>query len=333
MTHAPVMLDEALNALQPRYGGVYVDGTFGAGGYSRAILGAAECEVIAFDRDPSVRPAAEALAAEFDGRFQLIEAPFADMADALRRAGAEGVDGVVLDIGVSSMQIDQAERGFSFRFDGPLDMRMSAHGLTAAEAVAAMDVKDLTRIFRALGEENRARRAAEAIVSARVRAPVDTTAKLADIVRAAVGKAPGAKIDPATRVFQALRMFVNDELGQLLEGLQAAERVLAEGGRLAVVSFHSLEDRIVKQFLRRRSGGEVSVSRHAPAPAEPQTAPSFSLPGKKAITPGSAEVEANPRARSAKLRVGVRTGAPAWPAEDDDLLPRAPRIVEWELAS
>lgn len=333
MSHAPVMLTEVLEALEPRDGGVYVDGTFGAGGYSRGILGRADCKVIAFDRDPSVSKHGDLLAEAFPGRFQLFIAPFSAMDELLTRAGSQGVDGVALDLGVSSMQIDQAERGFSFRFDGPLDMRMSDEGPTAADVVAELDARALTAIFRAYGEEKKARRAAEAIKREQAQAPITTTGRLADIVRDAVGKNPKSKIDPATRVFQALRIYVNDELGELLAGLQAAERILNPAGRLAVVSFHSLEDRIVKRFLRNRSGGDARVSRHAPMPDADGPAPSFNLLYRGAEEAGERETDENPRARSAKLRAAIRTDAPAWEADDSAFLPRAPRVFELGDAS
>lgn len=329
MSHAPVLLTETLDALDVRDGGVYVDGTFGAGGYSRAILGRADCKVIAFDRDPRVQKHADLLSEAYPGRFQLFLSPFSAMDELLSRAGSEGVDGVALDLGVSSMQIDEAGRGFSFRFEGPLDMRMGDDGPTAADVVEALDAQALTAIFRAYGEEKKARRAAEAIKRAQADSPIASTARLADIVRGAVGKSPKSKIDPATRVFQALRIYVNDELGELLAGLQSAERALRPAGRLAVVSFHSLEDRIVKRFLRRRSGGEGGVSRHAPV-VEAARAPSFTLLHRGAVEPGEAEIDINPRARSSKLRAAIRTDAPAWPAGDEDFLPKAPRVTELE---
>jgi len=299
----------------------------------RSALGRADCKVIAFDRDPSVVPHGDLLAEAYPGRFQLFTAPFSAMDSLLSRAGAEGVDGVALDLGVSSMQIDEAERGFSFRFDGPLDMRMGEAGPSAADVVDALDAQALAAVFRAYGEEKKARRAAEAIKREQARAPIATTGRLAEIVREAVGHNPKSKIDPATRVFQALRIYVNDELGELLAGLQAAERALRPAGRLAVVSFHSLEDRIVKRFLRRRSGGERGVSRHAPAVAESGPEPSFSLLQRGALEAGEAETGRNPRARSAKLRAASRTDAPAWDGDDADLLPRAPRVFELEAAT
>ncbi len=329
--HAPVMLNEAVAALGPRDGGVYVDGTFGAGGYSRAILAAADCRVVAFDRDPSAQAQGDLLAEAYPGRFQLIRAPFSSLEEGLREAGEEGADGVVFDLGVSSMQLDQAERGFSFRFDGPLDMRMSDSGPTAADAVTHLPEADLAQIFRVYGEEKKARRAAGFIVREREEAPIDTTARLADIVRAAVGTNPKSKIDPATRVFQALRIYVNDELGELARGLAAAERVLRPAGRLVVVAFHSLEDRIVKLFLRARSGRAPAGSRHLPQ-ADTGPEPSFDLLKTGAQGPTEAEADANPRARSAKLRAAARTAAPSWVDDLADLLPAAPPLAALEAA-
>ncbi|MCW5725100.1 MAG: 16S rRNA (cytosine(1402)-N(4))-methyltransferase RsmH [Maricaulaceae bacterium] len=330
MSHAPVMLDEAVTALNPRDGGLYVDGTFGAGGYSRAILAAADCRVLGLDRDPSVQHLAEALKKGCPARFAFVRAPFSMMEEIVRSSGGETVDGVVLDIGVSSMQIDQAERGFSFAKDGPLDMRMSGEGPSAADAVALLSEAELSAIFHHYGEERRARRAANAIVRARAEAPIETTAQLAEIVARAVGGKPG-RIHPATRAFQALRIFINDELGELVRGLSAAERLLAPLGRLVVVTFHSLEDRIVKTFLRARAGlAGGGGSRHAPeGPAGP--APSFSLLHRKAVEASEAETEANPRARSAKLRAAIRTEAPAF-AEEAAPFPDLPDLTRLEAA-
>jgi len=311
MSHIPVMLDEVLGALTPRDGGLYIDATFGAGGYSRAILGAADCRVLGLDRDPGVRPAADTLKAAFAGRFAFASGPFSLMEDVMGAAKSSGADGVVFDLGVSSMQIDEAGRGFSFQKDGPLDMRMSSSGPSAADAVNRLEVSELAAIFRVYGEERHARRVAQAIARARAEAPIMTTLELAGLVAAAAGGKPG-RIHPATRVFQALRIFVNDELGELTRGLEAAERVLRPAGRLVVVTFHSLEDRIVKTFLRERAGLTGSVSRHQPEQA-PAHQPSFTLLSKKALEAGPEETAANPRARSAKLRAAIRTGEPAWP--------------------
>lgn len=312
--HVPVLLSEVAAALAPRDGGVYVDGTFGAGGYSRAILQAADVRVVGIDRDPAAIERGRALQAEFGDRLTLIQGRFGDMDSLLAEAGIGPVDGVALDLGVSSPQIDDPARGFSFRFEGPLDMRMGPDGESAADVVNARDEGELADIIYQLGEERHSRRIARAIVAARAEESIQTTGRLASIVRSVVRKSADG-IDPATRTFQALRIYVNDELGELRRGLSAAERVLAPGGRLAVVTFHSLEDRMAKRFLRERAGDVPSGSRHMPA-AAPERAPSFALVSRKAITPSAAEVKANPRARSAKLRVAERTGAPAWPAED-----------------
>ena len=312
--HIPVLAAEMLAALDPRDGQTYLDGTFGRGGYSRAILQAADCAVCAVDCDPDAIAQGNTLAASFYGRLTLLQGRFGTMIELLRDAGIERLDGVVLDLGVSSPQLDDAARGFSFRQDGPLDMRMTRDGQTAAEIVNGLDEKPLADLIRELGEEWHARRVARAIVRARDTSPIESTLQLAQIVRDAL---PHAKdgIDPATRTFMALRIHVNDELGELERGLRAAEAMLQPGGRLVVICFHSLEDRRVKNFLRSRSGGAPRVSRHMPLP-EPGLAPSFSLIHRRGITPGDTEIAANPRARSARLRAAVRTEAPAWPLED-----------------
>jgi 16S rRNA (cytosine1402-N4)-methyltransferase len=303
--HVPVLLSEVLEALRPGPGQIIVDGTFGAGGYSRALLKAGAA-VVAFDRDPG----AAAFAAEFDNRddFRLVQAPFSNMAEAVWEGGA---DGVALDLGLSSMQLDQADRGFSLMRDGPLDMRMSSQGLAAADLVNQGDPAELVRIFRLYGEERQARRVAAALVRRRAEQPFERTLDLAEVVEKALGGRRGAKIHPATRVFQALRIAVNEELSELEAGLLAAERSLKAGGRLAVVSFHSLEDRIVKTFLNDRAGRQGEGSRHAPPRAEGPP-PSFTLLTGRAVAPTDAEIAANPRARSAKLRAAARTAAPAW---------------------
>ncbi|MHA6287226.1 16S rRNA (cytosine(1402)-N(4))-methyltransferase RsmH [Maricaulis sp. CAU 1757] len=309
--HIPVMLEEVLTALEPRDGALYVDGTFGAGGYSRAILSAADCRLIGIDRDPRVQSAATQLVQAAGGRFVFAEAPFSDMEEVVRARGEAGVDGIVLDIGVSSMQIDQAERGFSFQKDGPLDMRMAAHGPTAADAVNHLSEAELADIFYVYGEERRSRRVAKFICEARREAKIETTGRLADIVSRAMG-GKHSKIHPATRVFQALRIFVNDELGELAAALEAAERLLLPMGRLVVVTFHSLEDRMVKSFLRARAGlAGGGGSRHEPV-RETGPEPSFKLLHRKALAASAAEAEVNPRSRSAKLRAAVRTAAPAF---------------------
>jgi len=312
--HVPVMVNEVVAAIAPRDGGIYVDGTFGAGGYSAAILDAAACTVFGIDRDPDAIAGGETLKRRYDGRLDLIQGRFGDMDSLLEARGVTLVDGVALDLGVSSMQIDRPERGFSFRADGPLDMRMEKHGETAADLVNHASEADLSGIIADFGEERHARRVAKAIVRARKETPIATTAALAAIVRAAV---PGGRegIDPATRTFQALRIAVNDELGEIDRGLAAAEAVLAPGGRLAVVSFHSLEDRCVKNFLRARSENAPRGSRHAPEAAQGH-APSFDVPQRRPESPGMTEIAANPRARSARLRSAIRTAAPAWPRDE-----------------
>ncbi len=309
--HAPVLLTEATGALEPRDGGIYVDMTFGAGGYTRALLATDGARVIAIDRDPRVADFAAAQAKAEPTRFVFAQAPFSALDAVLDRVGADRVDGVVMDLGVSSMQIDEAERGFSFQADGPLDMRMAQDGRSAADIVNEASQAELAEIFWTYGEEKRARRVAQAIVNVRADGAITTTGRLASVVAAAVGRSDG-RIHPATRAFQALRIAVNDELGELEDALLAAERRLRPGGRLAVVSFHSLEDRIVKAFLRTRSGGDPGPSRHAPAPVEERPAPTFTILRGRPDMAGEAELETNPRARSAKLRVGVRTPAPAW---------------------
>ena len=315
--HVPVLMDEALDALALKPGGRYLDGTFGAGGYSRALLTREpQAQLLALDRDPSAIAGGADLVAEMDGRLVLSQARFGELAEEARRFGMAPLDGVVLDIGISSMQIDEAERGFSFRFDGPLDMRMEASGQSAADLVNEADEGVLANIIYHYGEERRSRAVARAIVEARRKAPLTTTKQLADLVAGIVRAEPGGA-HPATRTFQALRIAVNDELGELVRALHAAEAVLAPGGRLSVVTFHSLEDRIVKQFLAQRSGRAPAASRHAPAVAA-QVA-TFVPVTRGPVAPSEAEMRANPRARSAKLRAAERTDAPAR-APDADLV-------------
>ncbi|MEO1039704.1 MAG: 16S rRNA (cytosine(1402)-N(4))-methyltransferase RsmH [Pseudomonadota bacterium] len=309
-SHQPVLLDEVLHWLEPREGGLYVDGTFGAGGYSRAVLGIHGTRVLGIDRDPTALAAAGLVKRAHPGRFAFAEGPFSVMEEIVEQAEGSGVDGVMLDLGVSSMQLDQAERGFSFQNSGPLDMRMSRSGPSAADAVNGLDEVELAAVFRVYGDERKAGRAAHAVVRERSEAPIETTDRLAAIIARAVGGKTG-RTHPATRVFQALRILVNDELGELARGLVAAERILKPAGRLVVVTFHSLEDRMVKMFLRERAGLTPGGSRHVPE-IKDERAPSFSLLTRKAVAPGEAELEANPRARSAKLRAGARTGSPAW---------------------
>jgi 16S rRNA (cytosine1402-N4)-methyltransferase len=310
--HLPVMLAEVMAALAPVPGGIYVDGTFGAGGYTRAILDTG-ASVIAIDRDPTAIAAGAALAAASGGRLTLAEGRFSDLAAIAAAHGHERVDGVVLDVGVSSMQLDDPARGFSFRFDGPLDMRMGGDGPSAADVVNGLEPRDLARVIAVLGEEKRARAVAMAIARAREAGPIAGTAALAEIVARAVGHRHTDKIHPATRTFQALRIFVNRELDELAAALAAAERTLAPGGRLVVVAFHSLEDRIVKRFLTERSEDRPRGSRHRPEAEMPD--PSFELLARGAQSPGDAEVESNPRARSARLRAARRTAAPPVPID------------------
>ena len=302
--HKPVLIDEVVEALEPAPGKTVVDGTFGAGGYSRAFL-AAGASVIAFDRDPTARRFAEGLPAD---RFRLIEGRFSEMAEV---AGEGALDGVALDLGVSSMQIDEAERGFSFMRDGPLDMRMAAEGPTAADIVNTAEQAELARIFYVYGEERQSRRIASFIARRRAEQPFSRTLDLAEVIERALGGRRGAKVHPATRAFQGLRIAVNEELSELEAGLVAAEQALKAGGRLCVVTFHSLEDRIVKSFLSVRAGRTPAGSRHAP-PLAAGPAPSFQLLFNGARAPSEAEVAGNPRARSAKLRAAVRTQAPVW---------------------
>ena len=310
--HAPVLLAEVLEALSAKAGDVIIDATFGAGGYTRAIL-ATGATVIALDRDPTVQPHADAVANDHPGRFTLVQTPFSGLANAFADSGAERLDGIVFDIGVSSMQLDEAERGFSFMRDGPLDMRMARDGYSAADIVNTWDHGPLAHILKQYGDERQSGRIATAILRRRTTQPFTRTLDLADVVERALGGRRGAPTHPATRTFQALRIAVNDELGELTAGLEAAEATLSPGGRLAVVTFHSLEDRIVKAFLTERTGNAPGGSRHAPMAVETRK-PSFTLSFKGAREAGEAELAANPRARSAKLRAAVRTDAPAWKA-------------------
>ena len=316
--HVPVLVGAVIDVLSPRDDALYVDGTFGAGGYSGALLAAANCRVVAIDRDTDAVRRGRELARAHGGRLTIIEGNFGDMERLLASPGSmtpAPIAGIALDLGVSSIQLDTAERGFSFRFDGPLDMRMSRDGQTAADLVATLAESDLARLIREFGEERFARRIARAIATARRRQPIGRTLELAQIVRTAVPKAaPG--LDPATRTFQALRIAVNDELGELDRALGAAERLLMPGGRLAIVSFHSLEDRRVKDFLRQRSDRAPRTSRHEPVPAT-VAAPSFQLLHRRALKPDIVEIDRNPRARAARLRAAERTAAPPWPPSRD----------------
>jgi 16S rRNA (cytosine1402-N4)-methyltransferase len=302
--HVPVLVGDVVAALAIHDGATVVDGTFGAGGYTRAMLAAGAGRVIGFDRDPEAIEEGPSLVP--DSRLTLINERFSQMDRVLAERGIEQVDAIALDIGVSSMQLDRADRGFSFSADGPLDMRMSKSGLTAAEFLNQAEEAEIARVLRDYGEEPRARSIARAIAAAR---PIERTAELAAIVRRAAGFRTGQKSDPATRTFQAIRIHLNAELEELEEGLQAAERALRPGGRLAVVTFHSLEDRIVKRFFRERSGGTPAGSRHRPVLVDP-TEPTFERVAKP-VSPTGRELAENPRARSARLRSAVRTAAPA----------------------
>ncbi len=320
--HVPVLVRSAVDQLNVRDGGVYIDGTFGAGGYTGAILDAADARVIGIDRDRTAIAHGAGLVQMAAGRLVLVEERFSELESVAQRLGHAGVDGVVLDLGVSSMQLDTAERGFSFRLDGPLDMRMGGDGPSAAEVVALASERDLTAIISTLGEERFARPIARAIGKARQTAPIVTTRALSDIITRVVHPRPGL-IHPATRTFQALRIFVNEELAELTAALDAAERILKPSGRLVVIAFHSLEDRIVKTFLTDR-GRAAGVSRHRPDLEAP--APTFRIITKKPLVADEAETADNPRARSAKLRAAERTAALPHADQDAPLLPRLPSL-------
>jgi 16S rRNA (cytosine1402-N4)-methyltransferase len=310
--HVSVMLAEVLAALKPADGEVFADGTFGGGGYSRAILTAAHGSVYGIDRDPDAIARGRAMEATFAPRLKLVQGAFGDMEALLEAEGVAALDGVALDLGVSSDQIERAERGFSFQSDGPLDMRMSGQGLSAADVVNRFEADEIANILWLYGEEKRSRAIAKAIAGARVERPFSRTSELAQVCLSVLGRGHDG-IHPATRTFQALRIYVNDELGELVRGLSAAERLLRPRGRLAVVSFHSLEDRIVKRFLTERSGRAANPSRHAPAgPAQPVRS-SFELISRGASAASEGEARANPRARSAKLRAAIRTVHPPIP--------------------
>ncbi|OSQ38419.1 16S rRNA (cytosine(1402)-N(4))-methyltransferase RsmH [Thalassospira mesophila] len=311
--HKPVLLREMLEHLNPAEGEIIVDGTFGAGGYSRAILDHAPCTLYGIDRDPSAVATGTKLAADYDGRFHMVEGCFGDMATLLPAHGVAQVDGIVLDIGVSSMQIDQADRGFSFRTDGPLDMRMSMSGPSAADFVNTAEEEDIANVIYRFGEERASRKVAHKIVEMRAETPFTSTGQLASAVRSVVRKAKDG-IDPATRTFQGLRIHVNDELGELDRALNAAETILKPGGRLVVVTFHSLEDRLVKTFFKERCGDPRKQSRRLPG--EPEAAkPTFSTLSRKVVTAQKDELRANPRARSAKLRAAERNDLPSTAAK------------------
>lgn len=322
--HIPVALSEVMAALSPKDGETYIDGTFGAGGYTRAILDAARCRVLALDRDPAAIARGQELVARYSGRLILVETPFSAMAEAAERwlhagRGASAlVDGIVLDIGVSSMQLDEPERGFSFLADGPLDMRMSGEGMSAADFVNRADEEDIADVLYRYAEERRSRAIARAIVRARNEQPITRTRQLAEIVSRALGGRRGEDKHPATRTFQALRIHVNDELGELIRALHAVEKILKPGGRLVVVTFHSLEDRIVKRFLAAHAGKTPGVSRHLPAQSIKSEASSFRIVNPRPLTPSKGELELNPRARSARLRSATRTEAPPMAFDPED---------------
>ena len=320
--HIPVLVHPVVEYLGVRDGGVYLDATFGAGGYTRAILAAADARVVGIDRDASAIARGADLAQEARGRLALVQDRFSNLAQVARDCGHAKVDGVVCDLGVSSMQLDEAERGFSFRHDGALDMRMGNAGPTAADLIAAASARDLAFIIKSLGEERHAGAVARAIVAARAQAPIRTTLELAAVIERVVRPRPGT-IHPATRTFQALRIFVNEELDELAAALAAAEAVLAPGGRLVVVSFHSLEDRIVKTFLVER-GRQSGASRHLPEVVQP--APTFRLLTGRPVAPDESEIAANPRARSAKLRAAERNAAALAQGRAAQALPRLPSL-------
>jgi len=322
--HIPVLLSEVLEALSPKDGGLYLDGTFGAGGYTQAILEAADCYVIAIDRDADAIAAGESLESRYRGRLTLIEADFAELDEIAAARGIECFDGIVLDIGVSSMQLDTPGRGFSFTHDGPLDMRMARDGATAADVINSLKESDLARVIAFFGEERRAKAIARAIAKAREERPLTRTSELADLVVGVLGRRPDQAIHPATKTFQALRIYVNGELDALAGGLVAAERQLREGGRLVVVTFHSLEDRIVKRFFVERAAAPRQPSRHRPAKPEQALDPSFRLLTRRPLRPSPQEIAENARARSAQLRAGERTGAPAFPGDISSLGVPAP---------
>jgi 16S rRNA (cytosine1402-N4)-methyltransferase len=322
--HIPVLGGRALEFLAVRDGGIYIDATFGAGGYTRAILSAADAKVVGIDRDMNAIARGADLVEEARGRLVLVQDRFSNLERVARDCGYGAVDGVVFDLGVSSMQLDEAERGFSFRFEGPLDMRMGGSGPSAADVIAAASERDLASIIFLLGEERHARAIARAIVAARTQAPIRTTLALTSIIER-VGRARPGAIHPATRTFQALRIFVNEELAELAAGLAAAESVLKPGGRLVVVAFHSLEDRMVKTFLVER-GKPGGSSRHRPEAARP--APTFNLLTRRPVIPDEQEIAANPRARSAKLRAAERTQAPPTPGRSEEALPRLPSLED-----
>ncbi len=309
--HISVMTQEVLSGLKLRDGGTYIDGTFGQGGYTRAMLDAATTRVFGIDRDPAAITFGTKLISKYDGRLTLLQGCFGDMVSIMADEGISRVDGVMLDLGVSSPQIDDPKRGFSFRYDGPLDMRMECEGPTAADFINHASEEEIADVIFQYGEERYSRRIARGIVEARKIKPILSTSQLVQVIHANVRRAKDG-IDPATRTFMALRIQVNDELGELDRGLMGAEKILGPGGRLAVVAFHSLEDRKIKSFLHEHSGVTAKGSRHMPEIIYPNLTPSFNLTKRGAIKPGADEVILNPRARSARLRVAERTDAPAW---------------------
>ena len=313
--HIPVMLSEVLAQLDPKDGEIIVDGTFGAGGYSQAILESADCKIIAIDRDPEAFRLSGELATAYPGRVLAVLGRYSEMVELAASEGFNSVRGVVLDLGVSSMQLDEPSRGFSFSQDGPLDMRMGQGGPSARDIVNSLGEQELAEILFKLGEERRSRAIAKAIVKRRAEAPIATTAELADIVAGVLGLTREEKKHPATRTFQGLRLYLNEELDELACGLSAAERLLEAGGRLAVVTFHSLEDRIAKRFFASRSAPPPRASRHLPEAGGEIPAPSFRLLNRRPVEPNQAEISRNPRARSARLRAAERTGAPAHPLD------------------
>ncbi len=307
--HEPVLLNEVLTAIGPKDGQIYIDGTFGGGGYSGALLSQANCNVIGIDRDPTIKERTKHWREQFGTRLMLLEGNFGDMVALLDKVGIKSVDGITLDLGVSSFQLDDPERGFSFQKDGPLDMRMSTSGLSASTIINEYEERELADIIYNFGEERYARRIARAIMVSRKKHPITRTGQLAEIIRNCFPRRfghSGQRIDPATRTFQAIRIHVNDELGELERGLKAAEQILNDGGRIAIVSFHSLEDRFVKSFLGERSLSSSGTSRHLPE-KNYQSKPSFTLISRRPVRPSSIEIERNPRARSARLRVARRT--------------------------
>lgn len=309
--HIPVLLQEIVDAIDPLENDIIVDGTFGGGGYTKAILDAAKCRVLAIDRDPHAIERGKILSPTLGNRLTMLEGCYGDMAALVNQK----VNAVVLDIGVSSFQIDESDRGFSFRENGPLDMRMSQNGESAADVVNTYDEKNIADIIYKYGEERRSRQVAHAIVEARKEKDITTTSQLARIVRTVVWQAKD-KIDPATRTFQGLRIYVNDELGELERGLQAAEDLLLPGGRLVVVTFHSLEDRIVKKFFKERSGSMSRGNRYMPDDQKSGPQATFKIINRRPTAPGEIELSANPRARSSKLRAALRTDANSWSSEN-----------------